>query len=168
MVPHPLSIKPPDVAPPSMHWKDMDMPNRSVSLALYDPSDDDLREVLRRCSDLTTFICQTLYPGADPTGHDCDPKLSHAELPPTLLWWLSSLRATLESLYGTLTTSPPDALTTTLQAYLAQHPEQASQLHGVLVEALERDFTRWDQVRTWIASPGTPSSPAAHRDEAGQ
>jgi hypothetical protein len=150
-----------------MYGKDMDMPDRSVSLALYDPSDDDLREVLRRCSDLTTFICQTLYPGADPTGHDCDPKLSHAELPPTLLWWLSSLRATLESLYGTLTTSPPDALHTTLQAYLAQHPAQASQLHGVLVEALERGFTQWDQVRTWIAPPGAPSARAAHRDEDG-
>jgi hypothetical protein len=109
--------------------------------------------VLLRCSDLTAFICQTLYPGADPAGHDCDPKLTHVDPPTTLLWWLNSMRATLESVYCALATSPPDALTTVLQAYLAQHPEQATDLSGVLIEALERDFTRWDQVRTLIMSP---------------
>jgi hypothetical protein len=144
------------------------MPDGNVSVILYHPSDDDLSQVLLRCSDLTAFVSQVLYPGSDPAGHDCDPKLRHAEPPPTLLWWLNSMRATLESVYCALATSPPDALATALQAYLAQHPEQASELHGVLVEALERDFTRWDQVRTWIASPPAPSAPAAHRDEDGE
>ena len=79
-------------------------------------------------------------------------KLSHVDPPPTLLWWLCSLRVTLESLACTLATSPPDALATSLQAYLAQHPEQAAELRQVFVEALERDFARWDRVRALIAA----------------
>ena len=133
------------------------MPDGNASVILYDPSDDDLSQVLLRCSDLTAFICQVLYPGSDPTGHDADAKLSHVDPPATLLWWLCSLRVTLESLYCTLATSPPDALTTALQSYLAQHPEQAGDLRRVLVEALERDFARWDRVRALIASPSASS-----------
>jgi hypothetical protein len=108
--------------------------------------------VLLRCSDLAGFICQTLYPGANPVGYNADPKLSHVDPLPTLLWWLCSLRVTLESLACTLATTPPDALTTALQAYLAQHPEQAAELHRVLVEALGGDFVRWDRVRALIAT----------------
>jgi hypothetical protein len=37
---------------------------------------------------------------------------------------------------------------------LAQHPGQATELRWVLVEALERDFARWNRVRALIASPG--------------
>jgi hypothetical protein len=128
------------------------MPNQHACLPLYDPTDDDLSQVLLRCSDLTAFICQVLYPGSDPAGHYADARLAHAEVPPTLLWWLSSLRMTLESLYCTLSTTPPDALATVLQAYLAQHPEQASDLRQVLVDALARGFTRWEQVRSVMAS----------------
>jgi hypothetical protein len=87
-----------------------------------------------------------------PVGHDADPKLSHVDPPPTLLWWLCSLRVTLESLSCTLASSPPDALTTAIQAYLTQHPEQATELRQVLGEALERDFARWDRVRAVIAA----------------
>jgi hypothetical protein len=130
----------------------MDMPEGNASVILYDPSDGDLSQVLLRCSDLAGFICQTLYPGADPVGHDADPKLSHVDPPPTLLWWLCSLRVTLESLSCTLAAAPPDALTTAIQAYLAQHPEQATELRQVLGEALERDFARWDRVRAVIAA----------------
>jgi hypothetical protein len=48
--------------------------------------------------------------------------------------------------------SPSEALTTALQAYLVQHPEQASDLRQMLVEALARDFTGWQQMRTVMAS----------------
>jgi hypothetical protein len=137
-----------------MDGKDIDMPGGNASVILYDPSDDGLSQVLLRCSDLTAFICQVLYPRSDPTGHDADPKLSHVDPPATLLWWLCSLRVTLESLACTFATSPPDALMTALQAYLAQHPEQASELRQVLVEALESDFVQWDRVRALIASAG--------------
>jgi hypothetical protein len=125
---------------------------------LYDPSDDDLSQVLLRCSDLAGFICQVLYPGSDPVGHYADPKLSHVDPPATLLWWLSSLRVTLESIYCALAASPPDALMTALQAYLAQHPEQATELRRVLVEANERDFAQWDRVRALIAAPAPSAS----------
>jgi hypothetical protein len=141
-----------------MYGKDVDMPDSNASVILYDPSDDNLSQVLLRCSDLAGFICQVLYPGSDPTGHDADPKLSHVDPPPTLLWWLCSLRVTLESLACTLATSPPDALTTALQGYLAQHPEQATELRRVFVEALERDFVGWDRVRAWIASAAPSAS----------
>jgi hypothetical protein len=128
------------------------MPDGNVSVILYDPSDDDFSQALLRCSDLTGFICQVLYPGSDPTGHYADPKLSHVDPPATLLWWLCSLRVTLESIYCALASSPPDALTTALQGYLAQHPEQGTELRQVLVEANERDFVQWDQVRDLIES----------------
>ncbi len=128
------------------------MPDSNASVILYDPSDDDLSQVLLRCSDLTGFICQVLYPGADPVGHYADPTLSHVDPPATLLWWLCSLRVTLESVYCTLATAPPDALTTALQGYLSQHPEQAAELRQVMVEALERDFVGWNRVRAWIAA----------------
>ena len=141
------------------------MPDGNASVMLYDPSDGDLTQALLRCSDLAGFICQVLYPGSDPVGHYADPKLTHVDPPPTLLWWLCSLRVTLESLACTLATSPPDALTTALQAYLAQHPEQATELRQVLGEALERDFARWDRVRALIASPAASSVPAEPRDE---
>jgi hypothetical protein len=134
------------------------MSDGNVPVTLYDPRDDDLSQVLLRCSDLVAFICQVLYPGSDPAGHEVDPKLTHVDPPATLLWWLTSLRLSLEALYGVLATSPPDALTTSLQAYLDQHPEQASNLQRVLVEALERDFVRWDHVRTLIASPAAPNA----------
>jgi hypothetical protein len=45
----------------------------NASVVLYDPSDDDLSQVLLRCSDLAGFICQVLYPGSDPVGHYADP-----------------------------------------------------------------------------------------------
>ena len=134
------------------------MPDGHASVILYDPSDDDLSQVLLRCSDLAGFICQVLYPGSDPTGHDADPKLSHVDPPPTLLLWLSSLRVTLESIYCALAATPPDALTTALQGHLAQHPEQAAELRQVLGEALERDFVRWDRVRALIAAPAPSTS----------
>jgi hypothetical protein len=137
-----------------MYGKGIEMSDGNASVILYDPSDNDLSQALLRCSDLAGFICQTLYPGSDPTGHDADPKLSHTDPPATLLWWLCSLRVTLESLACTLAATPPDALTTALQAYLAQHPEQAAELRRVLVAALDRDFARWDRVRALIASPG--------------
>jgi hypothetical protein len=134
------------------------MSDGNASVVLYDPSDDDLSQVLLRCSDLAGFICQVLYPGADPVGHYADPKLMHADPPPTLLWWLCSLRVTLESLACVLGTSPPDPLATALQAYLAQHPEQAVGLRGVLVEAIERDFTEWDRVLGLIVVSGSSVS----------
>jgi len=128
------------------------MPDANASVMLYDPSDSDLSQALLRCSDLAGFICQALYPGADPVGHDADPKLPHADPPLTLLWWLCSLRVTLESLACVLAASPPDTLQVALQAYLAQHPEQADELRRVLVEAIERDFVGWDRVRALAAS----------------
>jgi hypothetical protein len=134
------------------------MPDGHFSVILYDPSDDDFSQALLRCSDLAGFICQTLYPGSDPTGHDADPRLTHVDPPASLLWWLCSLRVTLESVYCALATSPPDALVTALQAYLSQHPEQALELRGVLVGALTRDFVQWDRVRAFIASPLRASS----------
>ena len=150
-----------------MDGKDVEMPGGNASVILYDPSDGDLSQVLLRCSDLAGFICQVLYPGADPVGHDADPKLSHVDPPPTLLWWLCSLRVTLESLAFTLATSPPDALTTVLQSYLAQHPEQATELRRVVVEALERDFVGWDRVRGLIAAPAGSNAPVERRSEGG-
>jgi hypothetical protein len=143
------------------------MPDGNASVILYDPSDGDLSQVLLRCSDLADFICQVLYPGSDPTGHDADPKLTHVDPPATLLWWLCSLRVTLESLACTLATAPPDALTTAFQAYLAQHPEQAFELRRVFVEANERDFVRWDRVRGLIASPAGSNALAERQGEAG-
>ncbi len=128
------------------------MAENFLSLILYHPRDDDLSQALLRCSDLTAFLCQVLYPGSDPTGYYPDPTLTSVEPPATLLWWLSSLRVTLESLYCVMAASPPEALTTSLQGYLAQHPEQAPNLRRVLVEALDRDFTQWDQVQSLIAS----------------
>jgi hypothetical protein len=141
-----------------MYGKDVDMPDGNASVILYDPSDDDFSQVLLRCSDLAGFICQVLYPGADPTGHNANPKLTHVDPPATLLWWMCSLRVTLESIYCALAASPPDTLTTALQAYLAQHPEQAAELQQVLVEALERDFVRWERVRALIAAPAPNAS----------
>jgi hypothetical protein len=135
-----------------MDGKDVDMPDGNASVILYDSSDGDLSQVLLRCSDLAGFICQVLYPGSDPTGHDADSKLTYVDPPATLLWWLCSLRVTLESLACTLAASPPDALTTALQGYLSQHPEQATELRRVLVEALEHDFVRWDRVWALIAA----------------
>jgi hypothetical protein len=80
-------------APPfPVYMRNDNMSDRYASLILYHLSDDDLSHVLLRCSDLMTFICQTLYPGSDVAGHVADPRLAHAEVPPTLLWWLSSLR----------------------------------------------------------------------------
>jgi hypothetical protein len=131
---------------------------------LYGSGDGDLSQVLLRCSDLAGFICQVLYPGADPVGHYADPKLTHVDPPPTLLWWLCSLRVTLESLACTLATSPPDALTTALQGYLAQHPEQATELRQILVVANERDFARWDRV--WALIAPAPSA-SEERSEGG-
>jgi hypothetical protein len=136
------------------------MSDGNASVVLYDPSDDDFSQVLLRCSDLTGFVCQVLYPGSDPTGHYADPKLSHVDPPATLLWWLCSLRVTLESLACTLAAAPPDALVTALQGYLAQHPEQATELRQVLVVANERDFAQWDRMRALIAT-------AERRGEAG-
>jgi hypothetical protein len=75
------------------------------------------------------------------------------------------LRVTLESLACTLATAPPDALTTALQGYLAQHPEQAAELRRVLVEALGRDFVGWDRVRALIASLSASSTAAEQRSE---
>jgi len=129
------------------------MADSNASVILYHPSDDDLSQALLRCSDLAGFICQVIYPGSDPIGHYADPKLSHVDPPATLLWWLCSLRVTLESLACTLATVPPDALMTALQSYLSQHPEQATELRRVLVEALERNLARWDRVRVLIATP---------------
>ncbi len=57
-----------------------------ASLILYDDSDPDISEALLRCRDLTAFLCQSLYPGADATGYHPDPKLSWADPPHTLLW----------------------------------------------------------------------------------
>jgi hypothetical protein len=148
-----------------MNGKEVDMPDGNASVILYDPSDDDFSQALLRCSDLTGFICQVLYPGSDPVGHCADPKLSHVDPPATLLWWLCSLRVTLESLACTLATSPPDALATALQAYLAQHPEQAAELRRVLVEANEHDFARWDRVRALIASPAGSSTSLERQGE---
>jgi hypothetical protein len=145
--------------------KDVDMPDGNASVILYGSGDGDLSQVLLRCSDLASFICQVLYPGSDPTGHDADPKLTHVDPPATLLWWLCSLRVTLESLACSLAASPPDALVTALQGYLAQHPEQATELRRVLVEALERDFARWDRVRALIAAAAGSSALAERRGE---
>jgi hypothetical protein len=141
------------------------MPDGNASVTLYDLSDGDLSQALLRCSDLAGFICQALYPGADSVGHYADPKLTYADPPSTLLWWLCSLRVTLESLACALAASSPDTLTTALQAYLAQHPEQAVELREVLVEALERDFTEWDRARTLIASQEASSALAKRLDE---
>jgi hypothetical protein len=47
---------------------------------------------------------------------------------------------------------PPSTLATALQADLAQYPDQATELRRLLVEALKRDFARWDRVRALIAS----------------
>ena len=121
------------------------------SLVLYDPSDPDLSQALLRCSDLLGFLCQAFYPGCDPAGHYANPDLMHIDPPATLLWWLCSLRATLEQLYLTLSTSPPEPLQMALQAYLAEHREQETALRQVLVAALERDFAQWDSVRMSMA-----------------
>jgi hypothetical protein len=134
------------------------MPDGHFSVILYDSNDDDFSQALLRCSDLAGFICQTLYPGSDPTGCDANPRLTHVDPPATLLWWLCSLRVTLESLACTLASSPPDALQTALQSYLSQHPEQAPELRRVLVEANECDFVQWDRVRALIASPSPRAS----------
>ncbi len=123
------------------------------SRILYDDRDPDISEALLRCRDLAAFLCQVLYPGADATGQHPDPKLSATDPPPTLLWWLCSLQVTLDSLYCHTSSAPPDPLATAIQAYVAQHPEQAPRLRQVLVEANARNFTKWDQVPTFIASP---------------
>jgi hypothetical protein len=146
-------------------WEEMNMSEGNVSVMLYDPSDNDLSQVLLRCCDLLAFICQTLYPGSDPAGHKVDPKLSHVDPPATLHWWLCSLRVTLESLSCTLATSPPDALTTALQAYLAQHPEQAPALQRVLVAALAHGFVQWDQMLASIASAPASGASSEPRGE---
>jgi hypothetical protein len=72
---------------------------------------------------------------------------------------------TLESLACTLATAPPDALTTALQGYLAQHPEQATELRQVLVEALGRDFAQWDRVRALIAAAADSNAAVERRGE---
>jgi hypothetical protein len=56
---------------------------------------------------------------------------------------------------------------TALQAYLAQHPEQATELRRVLVEANERDFAQWDRVRALIAAPAASGASAERRGEGG-
>ncbi len=52
------------------------MPDGYLSLILYHPSDQDLSQALLRCRDLIAFVCQALYPGADPTGYKPDLALS--------------------------------------------------------------------------------------------
>ena len=133
-------------------------------MVLYDPADEDLSHVLLRCSDLVAFVSQVLYPGADRTAHEPDPNLTGVEPPHSLLWWLSSLQVTLESLYLHAIARPPEPLATAIQAYLAQHPEQAPKLRRILVEANERDFIRWDDVSTLITSPKPPDVEAGKRD----
>ena len=128
------------------------MSKRDSSLILYHLDDPDIGQALLRCRDLVALVCQSLYPGADPTGYEPDPKLPYAEPPASLLWWLCSLQVTLDSLYCHVIAGPPDPLATALQAYISQHPEQIPQLRQVLVEANARDFTRWDEVSTYIAS----------------
>ena len=133
------------------------MTDRYASVILYHFGDPDISQALLRCRDLVALVCQGLYPGADPTGYEPDPDLTFADPPATLLWWLSSLLVTLDSLYCHANARPDDPLATAIQAYLAQHPEQAARLRRVLVEANARDFTRWDEVSTLIASPESVS-----------
>ena len=73
---------------------------------------------------------------------------------------------TLESLACTLEASPTDALATALQAYLAQHPEQADELRRVLVEANERDYVGWDRAWELIASSSSSRASSERRGEA--
>ncbi len=133
-----------------------------TSLILYHPGDPDISEALLRCRDLTAFVCQVLYPGADPYGQHPDPKLTFADPPATLLWWLCSLQVTLDSLYCHAIAHPAAPLATALQAYISQHPEQAPRLRQVLLEANASDFVQWDQVSTFIASPQTLSESTQH------
>ncbi len=130
------------------------------AVMLYHDADPDISQVLLRCSDLVAMIRQSLYPGADPYGHHPDPALLPTEPPETMLWWLCSLQVTLSGLYCHVSAAPSDPLATSIQAYLAQHPEQAPELRQVLVEANARNFTKWDQVTTFIASP-EPTSEGA-------
>ena len=123
------------------------------SLVLYDPSDADMSQALLRCNDLLGFLCQALYPGSDPAGNYANPELTHIDPPVTLLWWLCSLRVTLEQLYLTLSTSPPEPLQMALQAYLAEHRGQETALRQVLAAALACDFTQWDSVRMSMVPP---------------
>ena len=126
------------------------MTNRYTSLVLYHLGDPDISQALLRCRDLVALVCQGLYPGADETGHEPDPELSFADPPASLLWWLSSLQVTLDSLYCHVIAAPSDPLATALQAYCSQHPEQVPRLRQVLVQANARDFTRWDDVEPWL------------------
>ena len=123
-----------------------------TSLILYHPGDPDISQALLRCRDLVAIMCQSLYPQADPTGHEPDPVLSFVDPPATLLWWLCSLQVTLDSLYCHIIATPPGPLATALHAYMAQHPEQDAKLRQVLVEANARDFTRWEEVSAFSVS----------------
>ncbi|ETW97545.1 MAG: hypothetical protein ETSY1_22230 [Candidatus Entotheonella factor] len=129
------------------------MTDRFSSVMLYHAGDPDISQALLRCSDLVAWICQGLYPGADPYGQHPDPTITPTEPPTTLLWWLCSLQATLDGLHCHVSADLPDSLTTSLQAYLAQHPEQSSRLRQVLVEANAHNFTQWDQVIACMTSP---------------
>lgn len=135
------------------------------SLIFYQDSDPDISEALLRCRDLVSWSCQSLYPGADPYGQYPDPTLTPTEPPATLLWWLCSLQVILDGLHCHVSAAPQEPLATALQAYLAQHPEQASRLRQVLIEANARDFIEWDQFTTFIASPQSKGESAPHRHE---
>lgn len=150
----------PDTNGTSAKRKDAEMTHGYSARILYDDSEPDIREALLRCRDLVTFLCQRLYPGADLTGQHPDPRLSATDPPPTLLWWLSALQVTLDELHAHVSANLPDPLTTALRAYMAQHPEQASQLRQVLVEANARDFIQWDQMTAFMASSASLSDPA--------
>lgn len=141
------------------------MTDQSASVILYHTGDPDISQALLRCSDLVAMICQSLYPGADPYGQHPDPSLVPTEPPATLLWWLCSLQVTLDGLHCHVNAAPAEPLATAIQAYLAQHPEQARRLRQVLLEANARDFTKWDQVSTFIASSRPVSESGHHRQE---
>ncbi|ETW95494.1 MAG: hypothetical protein ETSY1_30405 [Candidatus Entotheonella factor] len=139
------------------------MTDRFSAVMLYHAADPDISQALLRCSDLVAWICQGLYPGADPYGQHPDPALAPTEPPATLLWWLNSLQVTLDGLHCHVSAAPSAPLTTSIQAYLAQHPEQAPRLRQVFVEANARHFTNWDQVTTFIASPLPTSESTSHQ-----
>ncbi len=142
------------------------MPDGFSSVILYHSGDRDISQALLRCRDLVALVCQGLYPGADSTGYEPDPELTSTDPPASLLWWLSSLQVTLDSLYCHALAYPAGPLATALQAYLSQHPEQTPRLRQVLLEANARDFIQWDQVSTFISSPKPLSESAPHRSEA--
>lgn len=136
------------------------MTDRFSAVMFYHAADPGVGQALLRCRDLVSLICQSLYPGAGPDGHHPDPALLPTEPPATLLWWLCSLQVTLDELHCHVSAAPPDPLATALKSYLAQHPELAPALRQVLVEANARNFTKWDQVTSFIASPEPVSESA--------